>query len=159
MLKRTLLILALGLALAAPALAQTPRWEATAAPVTQDDGPPYCRMTHLSGDDGIMFRAFPDRQEIWVITPSLEGLDFQIEATLRIGNAPAYPLTWQGGGGSYRANLTSVGMATVLDALILYGDEETRLTVGSETALALPPDGAQDAARTMWDCRAELPDS
>jgi hypothetical protein len=154
--KRTLFTLALGVASAAPVLAQTPRWEATATPVTQDDGPPYCRVTHAAGHDDIMFRAFPDRQEIWVYTPSLEGLDFEIEATLRIGNAPAYPLTWLGGGGSYRATLTSVGMATVLDALILYGDEGTRLTVGSETALALPPDGAQDAARTVWDCRTEL---
>ena len=158
MLKRTLLFLALGAVTATPAPAQTSLWEAAAAPVMQDEGPPYCRMTHTAGDDGIMFRAFPERQEIWAITPSLEGLDFEIEATLRIGNAPAYPLTWLGGGGSYRANLTSDGMATVLDALILYGDEETRLTVGSETALSIPPDGAQDAARTMWDCRADLPE-
>jgi hypothetical protein len=158
MFKRTLFTLALWVATAAPALAQTPQWEVTATPVTPDDGRPYCHMTYSSGDDGITFAAFPNRDIISVVSPSLAGLGSQIEATLRLGNFKDYPLTWWGANGAYNVILTSVGMATVLDALILYGDEETRLTVGPETELIMPPDGAQDAARTMWDCRAELPE-
>ena len=156
--KRTLLILALGAATAHPALARQGAWEVSTAPFTQDKGPPSCRMIHLRGDDGIKFLVSTDRNFISVISPSLQGLDFQIEATLRIGDFKDYSLTWVGGNGGYTANLTSDGMATVLDALILFGNEETTLTVASETELVIPADGTQDAARTMWDCRAELPE-
>ena len=156
--KRTLLILALGAATAHPALAQQGAWEASTAPVTQNEGPPYCHMTRSDGVRIISFNAQPGTRFIGVYTPALKGLGIQIDAPLQIGNGPAYPLKMMGGNGGYTVNLTSDGMATVLDALILYGNEETRLTVGSETALAVPPTGTQDAARTMWDCRAKLPE-
>ena len=158
MLKRCLFMLAFGAAHANPALAQQGAWEVSAAPVTQDGGPSYCHMTRSDGAQVISFNTQPGMRFIGVYAPALKGMDMQIEATLRIGNFKDYPLTWVGGNGGYTANLTSVGMAAVLDALILYGDEETRLTVGPETELVIPADGTQDAARTMWDCRAALPD-
>jgi hypothetical protein len=151
--------LLLTLCVTGPAPAQTPQWEANATPVMPDNGRPYCRMTTYSSEDsGIGFVAFPGRDIIVVSSPSLEGFGTPIRVTLRLGNFKDYPLTMLGSGGGYSAILTSDGMKTVLNVLILYGDEETRLTVGSETELIIPSDGAQDAARTMWDCRAELPD-
>ncbi|WP_084860600.1 hypothetical protein [Salibaculum halophilum] len=158
MLKRTLPILALGAVTATPAPAQTSLWEAAAAPVMQDNGPPYCHMTQSDGTRLISFSVQPGTWSIGVYASALKGMDTKIEATLQIGNGPTYSLTMMGGGGGYTVNLTSDGMATVLDALILYGDEETRLTVGSESELVIPADGTQDAARTMWDCRADLPE-
>jgi hypothetical protein len=155
--KRTLLFLALGAATATPVPAQTPQWEAAADPLTRNDGSPYCHMTYYSEDVGISFAAFPGR-DIIVFSTSLEGFGSQIEGTLRLGNFKDYTLTMVDSGGVYTANLTSDGMMTILDALIIFGDEETRLTVGPETELIVPPDGAQDAGRTMWDCRSELPD-
>ena len=88
----------------------------------------------------------------------MEGFGSQIEGTLRLGNFKDYTLTMVDSGGVYTVNLTSDGMASVVDVLTIFGDEETRLTVGPETELIIPPDGAQDAARTMWDCRAKLPE-
>ncbi|HKL68591.1 hypothetical protein [Salibaculum sp.] len=155
--KRTLLMLALGAAMAHPALAQQGAWEAAADPLTRNDGRPYCHMTYYSEDVGISFAAFPGR-DIMLFSTSLEGFGSQIEGTLRLGNFKDYTLTMVDSGGVYNVNLTSDGMASVVDVLTIFGDEETRLTVGPETELIIPPDGAQDAARTMWDCRAKLPE-
>lgn len=155
MLRMSSLALGLGVALSGPVLAQQGRWAADADPATDATDETYCAMVYADGQRQITFHASPDSQMVGVFAPELEGLDTQIELALTFAGGTAYPLTWQGAFGSYTAQLSPIGLSTLLDAVTLW-DEEMQLQAGSETLLRVPLDGAKDAARTMFDCRREL---
>lgn len=130
-------------------------WEASAAPVAQENGQAYCHMTRRDGARVLSIIAHPGKQFIGVFAPRLKGKDVDLEADLRFAGGNSYTLNWLGANGSYTAQLSPTGLSTVLDAIWLW-DEAMSIVAAPDISVRFPLDGAADAARRMKDCRKQM---